>query len=298
MAVSEVFEGVEVTAFSDIDPSASQLLSYHHPDVPNLGNLKEIDWSSLGPVDIMTAGYPCQPFSFAGKRQGVEDERHIWPYIYSGICEVRPRLILLENVTGHRNLGFSTVLGDLAQAGYSACWISLRASHAGAPHRRERLFILAWNTTGDSERYDRKPPGGFAWGDEGPSGGSDSVAGALIPDAYSEGLQGHGELHSAPGEVQTAPHDQGFNFEKYAPRIRLWEELLGRRCPFPLDEKGNLSAVFVEWMMGLPAGWVTEVPGLNRKNMISLLGNGVSPPQGEMALRILLDMKDQYAGGV
>lgn len=142
MAVSRVFNA-ETVWVSDNDPKVSQWLSEKLPELPNLGDVKQIDWPTVPEVDIITAGYPCQPFSLAGKRKGVDDPRHIWPWIFEGICTLRPRYVVLENVPGHRRQGFGEVLGSLAEARYDSRWISIPASLAGAPHKRERVFIVA-----------------------------------------------------------------------------------------------------------------------------------------------------------
>jgi site-specific DNA-cytosine methylase len=112
---------------------------------PNLGNLKVINWATVEPIDILTAGYPCQPFSHAGLRKGTNDERHLWPYIKEAIGRIRPSLVFLENVRGHFGLGFRDVLTDLTDIGYDVRWTLIRASDVGAPHRRERLFIFAYS---------------------------------------------------------------------------------------------------------------------------------------------------------
>lgn len=149
LAVCEVFPGTEVEWFSEVDPAAVQVFKRHFGDPPCLGDIREVDWSTVEPVDIITAGYPCQPFSNAGKRGDyTKDDRHLWPYIYKAVCAVRPRLVFLENVAGHRNRGFSEVLGGLAAAGYDAQWVSVRASDIGAPHQRNRLFALAHANAG------------------------------------------------------------------------------------------------------------------------------------------------------
>lgn len=98
-----------------------------------------------GSVDLVTGGYPCQPFSFAGKRLGDEDERHLWPEVRRILHDSGAPLAFLENVAGHVSLGLSDVLADLAALGFDAEWCVLRASDVGAPHRRERLFILAYS---------------------------------------------------------------------------------------------------------------------------------------------------------
>ena len=135
--------GMTVKWHSEIDSYACRVLKKHWPTTPNLGNIKDIDWSSVEPVDLIAGGYPCQPFSTAGKRQGEKDERHLWPYFLRAIGELRPRYALLENVPGHLSMGATTVIGDLAQIGYDCEWQLVSARSIGAPHKRERLFIVA-----------------------------------------------------------------------------------------------------------------------------------------------------------
>jgi DNA (cytosine-5)-methyltransferase 1 len=96
-----------------------------------------------GKVDILTGGYPCQPFSQAGKGLGEEDPRHLWPHILRIIDGVMPSVCLFENVEGHINRGLQTVLSDLESRGYQATWGIFSASEVGAPHQRKRMFILA-----------------------------------------------------------------------------------------------------------------------------------------------------------
>lgn len=105
-----------------------------------------------GRVAIVSAGFPCQPFSLAGKMQREQDKRYIWPHIIRTICEVQPAYVILENVRGllvpepERELPapIATVLGDLAACGYDAEWQSLPSSAFGAPHIRDRVFIVAY----------------------------------------------------------------------------------------------------------------------------------------------------------
>lgn len=101
-------------------------------------------WRGL--VDIITAGFPCQPFSVAGKRKGAEDERNLWPDTIRIICEVRPRYVLLENVPGLlADKYVRRIFGDLAQSGYDCRWRCLSAAEVGAPHLRDRIWIMAYN---------------------------------------------------------------------------------------------------------------------------------------------------------
>jgi DNA (cytosine-5)-methyltransferase 1 len=137
--------GMDVIWQSEIDPYACKVLDKHWPTVPNLGNIKEIDWSQVERPDVICGGYPCQPFSTAGKRQGEGDARHLWPCVRECIAELRPRYAVLENVRGHLSLGFGTVLGDLASIGYDTEWQVIPAAAVGAPHRRDRVFIVAYS---------------------------------------------------------------------------------------------------------------------------------------------------------
>ena len=144
LAAEAVLGPLEHAWHAEIDPHASQVLAHHWPTTPNLGDLTAVDWTRVEPVDVLTAGYPCQPLSLAGRRAGLTDERWIWDDVIRAVRDLRPRLVLLENVAGHLSLGFGRVLGDLASAGFDAEWGCFRASDVGAPHRRERVFIAAW----------------------------------------------------------------------------------------------------------------------------------------------------------
>lgn len=139
----EAVTGATTAWFVEFDAAPSKVLERHYPGVPNYGDVTAVDWAQVEPVDILTAGYPCQPFSHAGKRKGTDDERHLWPYVEVAIGVLRPRLVVLENVAGHLTLGGPTVIGSLTALGYDARWGVVRASDAGAPHRRARLFIVA-----------------------------------------------------------------------------------------------------------------------------------------------------------
>ncbi|MEV6755802.1 DNA cytosine methyltransferase [Streptomyces sp. NPDC051214] len=142
-AVQAVFGG-GLAWVADNDPGAALILAHRHPEVPNLGDITAVDWHDVEPVDIYIGGYPCQPFSTAGKRKGTKDDRHLWPYIARALGVLRPRLAVFENVAGHLSLGFDTVLADLASIGFDADWCCVRASDIGAAHQRKRLIFLAW----------------------------------------------------------------------------------------------------------------------------------------------------------
>lgn len=156
MAVCEFF-GAELKWVSEIEKGPCEVINRHHPDIPNLGDVTKVDWDAIEPVDIICGGYPCQPFSKAGKRRGAADPRHLWPHFKDALRVLRPRYAVLENVAGHLRLGFDTVLADLAELRFDAEWTTVRASDVGAPHRRERLFCLGTANPHLKRHLDGKP---------------------------------------------------------------------------------------------------------------------------------------------
>ena len=136
--------GMRVIWNSEIDEFACRVLKKHWPTVPNLGNIKEVDFHNVERPDVICGGYPCQPFSIAGKRQGENDERHLWPWVLHAISVLRPRYAVLENVRGHLTMGGVSVIGDLTNIGYRSEWRVISAGSVGAPHRRDRVFIIAY----------------------------------------------------------------------------------------------------------------------------------------------------------
>ena len=116
-------------------------------------NLRTFDGKPWrGAVDCITAGYPCQPFSVAGKQRGAEDPRHLWPDVFRVVREIRPAFCFFENVGGHLRLGFEQVHDDLRTVGYRVKAGLFTAQEVGAPHKRERLFILAYAESAGDER--------------------------------------------------------------------------------------------------------------------------------------------------
>lgn len=157
----------------EFEEAPSKILAKHFPDAPNFRDVTAIDWETIPHVDIISGGSPCQDVSLAGSRRGMTEgtRSNLWVSMREAIKTIRPRLVVWENVKGVRSAKASSdleqctgcmgedgrksnaepalralgrVLGDLASIGYSAQWCSIRASDIGAPHRRERVFILAW----------------------------------------------------------------------------------------------------------------------------------------------------------
>jgi DNA (cytosine-5)-methyltransferase 1 len=150
-------------------------------------------------VGLFVASYPCQPFSHAGKRNGKDDDRHLWPDCRRFIQRVRPGMVFLENVEGHISLGLSTVLSDLAEDGYTATWGIFSAAEVGAPHQRKRVFIMAYDRSQRKERLtenDKNPEWAAECRTE--SGG---IGGEDVAHRQREGLQGHaGDVNGAGRE--------------------------------------------------------------------------------------------------
>lgn len=126
------------------DPYCNQVLGRHWPDVVRYGDVTTLDFKELSRVDLLAGGYPCQPFAKCGRMRGEDDPRHLWPHVARAISDLGPRLVLLENVAAHLSLGFGRVLGELASLGYDAEWDCIPAATIGAPHLRDRVFIVAW----------------------------------------------------------------------------------------------------------------------------------------------------------
>ena len=142
---------VETVAFCDFDDYCQKILKKNFSGVPIYGDVKELNYERLkadgiDTIDIITGGYPCQPFSVAGRKKGEEDPRHVWPEMFRLIQELRPTWVIGENVGGHIKLGLDTVLENLESEGYSARTFSISASSVGANHKRERVWTLGYST--------------------------------------------------------------------------------------------------------------------------------------------------------
>ena len=255
-------------------------------------------------VDLLAGGFPCQPISVAGLKRAQRDERWLWPEFARCIRLLRPRLVLVENVPGIANAGLGDVLGDLAAASYVGYVFRLRASDVGAPHRRERVFVVATDPDrprregAEPEQADGRPgfadgpatdPGGRAHGPDAgraPSGqaslrpdGADRSWGgaAATPDPARQREHGAGSLGTGR---RAEPANGGWG--QYAPAIRRWERLFGD-SPRPIDDRGRLVPAFVEWLMGFPDGWTA---GEGRGDRLRMLGNAVQVQVAEVVGRV------------
>jgi len=239
---------VDPVFVSDIDPGSCHWLEANMPDTPNLGDFTELD--ELPEVDIITAGFPCQPVSTAGLRQGINDDR----WLFDDICRLTSRMgtrpiLFLENVPGlltaNDGHAMARVVHSLAAIGYHITYGTLPAAAVGAPHRRLRWWGLAYPA--DAASAERGGP-------------------------QQQHLPSPTRSAAESGERPSSLADR---FGPYAPAIDRWEHILGRPAPDPTDN-GRLNPPFVEWMMGYPEGWVTDTL-TNRRHSLHALGNAVVP---------------------
>ena len=154
----ELVLGGRLAWYAETDPHARTVLAARWPDVANLGDIRAVDWSTVEPVDVLTAGFPCQDISNAGKRAGITGAHSgLWSAVADAVRALQPPILYVENVAALTRRGFDVVLADLAQIGYDTRWLCLRASDVGAAHRRDRLFLLAVPAGGfDTQRTDQR----------------------------------------------------------------------------------------------------------------------------------------------
>ena len=136
--------GLECVWQVEIEDYCTKVLEKHWPDVTKYKDVRDVGGQTLEPVDLIAGGFPCQPHSVAGKRRGAADDRNLWPEFIRVIRETKPRYILAENVPGIITTYLDTVLSDLEREDYTCTTLNIPAIAFGAPHRRERIFIVAY----------------------------------------------------------------------------------------------------------------------------------------------------------
>lgn len=149
------------------DEFCRRVLAKHWPGVPCYRDVRDLAAENVEPVDVLCGGFPCQDLSLAGRRAGIDgDQSGLWGEMFRLTGELRPRYLLVENVPGILTAGVDRVLGDLASIGFDAEWECLPASAFGAPHRRERFWLVAY-PGGPRRREDAGGPSGDEGQDEG-----------------------------------------------------------------------------------------------------------------------------------
>ena len=312
MAVHALLPVTDTVFVADNDKHVSLWLGQRMPDIPNIGDFTALD--TLPDCDVLAAGFPCQPVSNAGKRKGAHDDRWLWDDIERtvGAMDNPPSTILLENVRGllsaNQGGAMARVIEGLYALGYVGRYGVLAAGAVGAPHKRERVFIVAH--LADADRA---------------SGQTRVDAGHDRQFVRTQPVEHPADVARLPTPKADWKGNTGkvTRLGPYADAVARWEQVIGRPAPNPTEPapnaKGNrtgntttdrqrvglqqpdpdgpgdrggtgrrLNPVFVEWMMGLPEGWVTD-PTLNlpRTQQLRMLGNGVVPQQAQHAYRLL-----------
>lgn len=287
--------GARVTWTSDVEPGPRRLAEVRWPGVPNLGDITQVDWSDVEPVDIICGGSPCQDLSLAGRRAGMRagTRSGLWAAMAAAIETIRPRLVVWENVLGALSarayspvesepwmLGTGAngpalraagrVVGDLAGLGYDCRWAVVRASDAGAPHQRARLFLVGhphgqpWDVrgaAGSGETPSRRPlrdPAGPGLGALIPTPTASDHKAGRHPEGTGRSLTQAVQLLPTPQAVNASYSSAGYGpnlhedvrnllpiaskleatalmptYGPYAKAIARWEQVTGRPAPAP-----------------------------------------------------------------
>jgi site-specific DNA-cytosine methylase len=259
----------------------TQILEQHWPDVPRWRDIRTLTKESfyektgLRTVDVISGGFPCQPFSLAGKRRGQEDDRYLWPEMLRVIRELRPSWVLGENVPGIVNLALDTVLADLEAEGYESQAFLVPACGVDAPHKRYRVAILAhanehrlgamrWDwefqnaqTHGGTRSDNRRgtPPafsGEWRQDEPWPAGMADGLRTAVHeadPDPDGNRLPGRMLEPVLEKFTDRSSRERERAGRGYDGLLRSFVEVT------PLGRIGLMNPTWVEWLMGYPTGW-------------------------------------------
>jgi len=278
--------------YSEIDPYASAVMKKRFPDAVNHGDVTQLRGSHVARVDVLCGGFPCQDISLAGKGAGIEGSRSgLWTHYARIIDEVRPSWVVIENVSALRSRGLDRVLGSLAALGYDAEWHCIPAAYVGAPHRRDRIWIVAHPNADESrsQGWDRAivrecarqqpvgPMGALADADRvvgNERGGSDPGQGEGRRHADRSVVGAH-ELADAPSTERGAPQ-----FQRVAtPRWRAAE----------LGECGSEARPGGDWWQSEPdVGRVAHgVP--SRVDRLRCLGNAIVPQVAAFIFQAIYD---------
>ena len=287
--------GMRTIAFCEIEDYPRRVLRKHWPDVPIFDDVRTLQREDLPEQpDVIVGGYPCQPFSLAGKRAGEEDDRHLWPEMLRLVETCRPRWVIAENVAGHITMGLDQVLSDLEGAGYTVWPFVIPAVAVDAPHRRDRVWIVANASSGRCRRERSRE---IQW----TRGTETERASQALADAEEKRLEGvclGGESGGEFAGSESARRDH--------PVVDVADTVPCRRRTRRTGRTLRLG----QWGEGISGGyaesesaiWPTEpdvgrvadgVP--KRVDRLRALGNAVVPQIPEMIGRAILESEARHA---
>lgn len=285
----------------------TRVLERHWPDVPRWRDIKTLTGESfyektgLRTVDVISGGFPCQPFSVAGKRRGAEDDRYLWPEMLRVISELRPTWVVGENVAGIVNMALDTVLADLEGEGYATGTLVLPACGVDAPHRRYRVAIVGY-AQHDGLSAPAQPGGAAATGGDLPqrleAAGEPPRAGvrgngAALADAEGGRQLRHGSSREqVSGTRPRAAESQGSG------DVHPWSGT-GRTIEPGLGGVVDGLSAWLDAGMSVPGCWLPEPPGIprittrkeNRRERLKCLGNAVVPQQFYPIFQAIADIE-------
>lgn len=282
--------GMECVAQVEIDPFCQKVLAKHWPDVPRYGDIRDVGKHNLPTAELICGGFPCQPFSNAGKRRGKKDDRYLWPEMLRVVAELKPKWFVGENVPGIINLALDTVLSDLENEGYTCETFIVPACAVNAPHRRDRVWIV-----GNSENSNNK-------GGKGEKRWSQTQLrrdGSRENVAYANGERlPFAARREEPGIQQTAGALQGSELGGRDATAGGWwavePELGGSPDGFPLWLERHIGGGMSSenWKI---SGWEDGLSRVSNKiprrvDRLRALGNAVVPQVVEVIGRSIMDV--------
>ena len=298
-ALASNFAGYDTRVFCEQDDYCTGVLNRHWPSVPVIRDIREFDGSKWRGADLLTGGFPCQPFSQAGKQGGTSDDRHLWPEMFRIIKEARPRWILAENVAGIIKMALDDVLSQLEGEGYTTGAIVIPACSLNAPHRRDRVWIMAHARVTPWERcdccddylcnihgchaFECRCPGIEWWEEQGISPYDD------VADAVIERLEGH----TGDGSDWKEPGRDNSPTIRPTSKTGLSEQSNPNQ-PWPTEPgMGLLADGFPAGLVG--GGWWDTEPDIprvatgvkDRRRKLMALGNAIVPQVAYEIIRLM-----------